>query len=242
MSNMVAVLLGAVGITVIGFVLVLVYSSLEDADWWLKAFSIGLTGLLFIVGLATVVTGHYVGIKQKERADKAENALLELYKSLQPRRLTENFINHLKDKRPQVEVDVLHRPDENEPRNLAEGIVSRLRDLGWRTVDLSARSFNDEQAAVVLRDGTETRSVKSVPGVVVVVRGGQKPNQEAINASKALEQAFREDNIRVKNIMSNDVEGLFPPGPFGDNIVVIIVGQQIIELKPPQITITEDKQ
>lgn len=259
MSILFVTLLGIVGLSAIVFLVSLLWSTLDDADYWLKAFSIGLTGLLFIVGSATVFTGHYANERsraeqkkiqleldqQRERAANAEIALLELYKSLQSRKLTNKFASYLKDnlkgKQPQVSVIVLHRPGENEPRDLAEGIVNTLLGVGWRTVSPNARPFKDEEAAVILIHVPFRVSVGDAPGVVIVARA-PNPNPEMSAALNALKRAFQEDDIQVRVEILPNVQALFPKGTDGANMIVIIVGQQIIELKPPQITITEDKQ
>lgn len=254
MNFLIYIFLIAAAVTYV-FSLLLDKFPVERLDSWLKIISIGLAGFTLVLGALALITGQKLSDMQankigelgneaaqaRKEAEQARLAYIELYKSLQPRKLTDKFTSYLKDKRPQVSIIVLHRPGENEPRDLAEGIVNTLQGVGWRTVSPNARPFKDEEAAVILIHGPFRVSVGDAPGVVIVARA-PNPNPEMSAALNALKRAFQEDDIQIRVEILPNVQALFPKGTDGANMIVIIVGQQIIELKPPQITITEDKQ
>jgi hypothetical protein len=152
MSTFFFVLLGVVVAASLLFGALLLRQSLGDADFWLKVFSGVLAALIFAVGLAALVAGHFSGEAQAEKilalekgnieaqreleAEKLKR--LELEKSLTRRELT--FVkvgekSNLDTLKPfgGMNAIVEFLPD-FEPRRAASSIVAALERSGWNVV------------------------------------------------------------------------------------------------------------
>jgi hypothetical protein len=155
MTTFFLVLLGIIVASSLVFAASLLRLSLDDADFWLKVFSGLLAALIFTVGLAALVTGHFAGQAQAEKIKmqsekilglekgvtdartkqaEAERALLEVKDRISPRlksgeQLTK-IKEYLKDK-PRGRVEIRYQSGDFEAYTFAENIVETLPEAGW---------------------------------------------------------------------------------------------------------------
>src|SRR5262249_21008644 len=78
MTIFLMLLLGIIVACSLTFGVALLRRPLDDADSWLKIFSAVLGALIFAVGMAALVTGHFVGQAQQREISAQKEKLLAL--------------------------------------------------------------------------------------------------------------------------------------------------------------------
>lgn len=139
MSTFFFVLLGIIVACSLVFGVALFWRSLEDADFWLKAFSAVLGALIFAVGMAALITGHFAGKEQGRKIDAQQERMLGLEKDLA----------EAKTKQAEAELALAEVQRKQAPRTLSTEKFSEVLRESLRTQPQPRPGFLQQRITVL---------------------------------------------------------------------------------------------